>query len=283
MREIVREIIQENRVLGPAKFVAEEDTSSQVLEQYPLGSIAIEPQSPLPSPSVGLDPDLKISLVEDGYKEIEVVSNRHYNGSEFVKDALINGSQTDFGNEESKVAARTGLRATENVGTGVILNASASASSKSSIINLTSGEVETFPLKSVTKQDDDLLHGTIKDKHSNMERPRIEISDPELYELNCDEKSSLLDEEADQYLDSALVRESSPAGNTKEVVVDSPTRSPYCCNASEGTVNDDNRATANKKVLVDVPVSKDLGAIKKMTEIQVISPATSLGFCGLHI
>lgn len=45
VREIVREIIQENRVLGPAKFPTEEHNNNKLklLEQFPLGSISIEP------------------------------------------------------------------------------------------------------------------------------------------------------------------------------------------------------------------------------------------------
>ncbi|KAA8534481.1 hypothetical protein F0562_031998 [Nyssa sinensis] len=49
VREIVRDIIQENRVLGPPKFTLEEQDTDRFLEQYPLGSISIEPQIHLPS------------------------------------------------------------------------------------------------------------------------------------------------------------------------------------------------------------------------------------------
>ncbi|CAL1374146.1 unnamed protein product [Linum trigynum] len=44
VREIVREIIQENRVLGPAKFLPEEQDFHEWSEQYPLGTISTEPQ-----------------------------------------------------------------------------------------------------------------------------------------------------------------------------------------------------------------------------------------------
>ncbi|KAL9165620.1 hypothetical protein ABFS82_06G181700 [Erythranthe guttata] len=44
VREIVREIIQENRVLAPPKLSLEENGHSGFLEQHPLGSISIEPQ-----------------------------------------------------------------------------------------------------------------------------------------------------------------------------------------------------------------------------------------------
>ncbi|KAJ4970876.1 hypothetical protein NE237_003975 [Protea cynaroides] len=47
VREIVREIIQENRVLGPAKLTLEEHDTDEVFEHYPLGSISMEPQSQL--------------------------------------------------------------------------------------------------------------------------------------------------------------------------------------------------------------------------------------------
>ncbi|XP_062091925.1 uncharacterized protein LOC133797857 isoform X2 [Humulus lupulus] len=43
VREIVRDIIQENRVLGPAKLSGDGNGTDQ-LEEYPLGSIAIAPQ-----------------------------------------------------------------------------------------------------------------------------------------------------------------------------------------------------------------------------------------------
>ncbi|MCD9560700.1 hypothetical protein HAX54_019445 [Datura stramonium] len=45
VREIVREIIQENKVLGPAKLSPEEQNNIMFVEQYPLGSISTEPQS----------------------------------------------------------------------------------------------------------------------------------------------------------------------------------------------------------------------------------------------
>ncbi|KAF9594660.1 hypothetical protein IFM89_034343 [Coptis chinensis] len=45
VREIVREIIQENRVLGPAKQAEDEQGVDQLHEQYPLGSMSIDPQN----------------------------------------------------------------------------------------------------------------------------------------------------------------------------------------------------------------------------------------------
>ncbi|CAN0910580.1 hypothetical protein LINGRAHAP2_LOCUS26369 [Linum grandiflorum] len=45
VREIVREIIQENRVLGPGKLLPEDQHSHEWSEQYPLGTISTQPQS----------------------------------------------------------------------------------------------------------------------------------------------------------------------------------------------------------------------------------------------
>ncbi|XP_015583144.1 uncharacterized protein LOC8281296 isoform X2 [Ricinus communis] len=52
IREIVREIIQENKVLGPAKSLPEEQNSDKLFIQYPLGTISSEPEaSPFMSPN----------------------------------------------------------------------------------------------------------------------------------------------------------------------------------------------------------------------------------------
>ncbi|KAI3941274.1 hypothetical protein MKW92_021527 [Papaver armeniacum] len=47
VREIVREVIQENRVLGPAKFTLDEQNDDQMSEHYPLGSISTQPLNEL--------------------------------------------------------------------------------------------------------------------------------------------------------------------------------------------------------------------------------------------
>lgn len=47
VREIVREIIQENRVLGPAKLTLEEQKTNELVEQSPLGSISTGPHDSL--------------------------------------------------------------------------------------------------------------------------------------------------------------------------------------------------------------------------------------------
>ncbi|CAI9091229.1 OLC1v1026196C1 [Oldenlandia corymbosa var. corymbosa] len=44
VREIVRDIIQENRVLGPSKLPLQEQNVDNLLQHYPLGSISVDPE-----------------------------------------------------------------------------------------------------------------------------------------------------------------------------------------------------------------------------------------------
>ncbi|XP_038688979.1 uncharacterized protein LOC119988118 isoform X2 [Tripterygium wilfordii] len=67
VREIVREIIQENRVLGPAKLAPDAQNTYRLSEQYPLGSIATEPQMSFSESTQGgaLIPDHHLGSSED--------------------------------------------------------------------------------------------------------------------------------------------------------------------------------------------------------------------------
>ncbi|KAE9589830.1 hypothetical protein Lal_00021635 [Lupinus albus] len=139
VREIVRDIIQENRVLGPAKFTSEDVTSDQFFEQNPLGSIARDPKSYLVASSYEnhsehnnlRDTSGKMVSVSDGYYtgvehqaldqghamnviqvdvinkesiEATVVSDGYYTGAEhpMVNNGhVINGSQADVTNNKT--------------------------------------------------------------------------------------------------------------------------------------------------------------------------------------
>ncbi|KAK6933469.1 hypothetical protein RJ641_036363 [Dillenia turbinata] len=105
VREIVREIIQENRVLGPAKFSPEEEGTDQFLEQYPLGSISKEPEISLTATlsEVHLVPsDHQVSteeLVFDVSCQSTVQGNRRH------EDAIvINGIQEIVETKESQLS-----------------------------------------------------------------------------------------------------------------------------------------------------------------------------------
>lgn len=97
VREIVREIIQENRVLGPAKFSSEE-LAYQQNQHDPLNLTSIDPSNPL-----------FMALTSNG---------SHVIGSENQKsgnDHFVNGHQVDVTTGES--AEQT----SEEIGTGEVL------------------------------------------------------------------------------------------------------------------------------------------------------------------
>lgn len=73
VREIVREIIQENRVLGPGQFCSEQQKDDTITLDYPLGTISSAPQGILFQTANGLD------CFSSQEKETGVL-NLNYNG-----------------------------------------------------------------------------------------------------------------------------------------------------------------------------------------------------------
>lgn len=101
VREIVRDIIQENRVLGPAKFSLEELNTDQFLEQNPLGSIARDPQPFLAASSNENHPEH--NQVMDTNGKMLSVSDRHNTEAELQvvdKGHDINVGHVDSTNKE---------------------------------------------------------------------------------------------------------------------------------------------------------------------------------------
>ncbi|XP_062154143.1 uncharacterized protein LOC133862371 isoform X2 [Alnus glutinosa] len=101
VREIVRDIIQENRVLGPAKLSPEEQSSYQFLEQDPLCSIDTEP------PTMSLISN-KTHLVSNHQQDTSEEQILCSDGNDFRPDnqafengRIINGSQVDVENRRS--------------------------------------------------------------------------------------------------------------------------------------------------------------------------------------
>ncbi|XP_031380646.1 uncharacterized protein LOC116195535 [Punica granatum] len=138
VREIVREIIQENRVLGPAKFSPQQKTSDdQFSQEYPLGSIAAELQVPLSMIPNEAQPDL-VSFLNDGDSDEWVgLSDEKFSADKELQ--ITNGSLVDSENDKPVVTAEAGVLVDESV------------ISNSKVIDLTNVEVETFPSKSITE------------------------------------------------------------------------------------------------------------------------------------
>ncbi|KAL3523529.1 hypothetical protein ACH5RR_016363 [Cinchona calisaya] len=113
VREIVREIIQENRVLGPAKLSLEEQNNDNLLEHYPLGSISIDVQACL-SQSDETDNISAVASNQNQGSSKKLVEN--FNGqshgpkqqildSEQVVNGSIQAVKDDIGSDEAVEAA----------------------------------------------------------------------------------------------------------------------------------------------------------------------------------
>lgn len=115
VREIVRDIIQENRVLGPAKFSLEEQSRNQFLEQDPLGSIAIGPQYPLTTLS---NEHQFVTNHCEGIGEPVIESDADYMRPEcqmFANGEIINDTELDVKLEEFNESKHTTLQGSEPV------------------------------------------------------------------------------------------------------------------------------------------------------------------------
>ncbi|XP_014510938.1 uncharacterized protein LOC106769722 isoform X2 [Vigna radiata var. radiata] len=93
VREIVRDIIQENRVLGPAKFTLEELNTDTFFEQNPLGSIARVPE-PFSTAS-SIENHCELEKVQDTNKTMISVSDESY--TEVVDQVVDKGHVISFG------------------------------------------------------------------------------------------------------------------------------------------------------------------------------------------
>lgn len=84
VREIVREIIQENRVLGPGDFSLEEQKVDNIAVNYPLGTISSEPQGVLFQTASGLN---AFSSKKKDTVVLNLDNNRHFT-KDFDYDAV---------------------------------------------------------------------------------------------------------------------------------------------------------------------------------------------------
>lgn len=153
IREIVREIIQENRVLGPAKLTEGEHDIDRFLQQNPLGSISTPPEPLLSERSNGSS--FVPSHHEDESDESVMITNGNSMESEnkeFGSEKIINGNLVDVTNGTDKAAL---------VEVQVIEPPESDKSKKetyvftSKVIQVEADiVVETFPLRPVAKPTD---------------------------------------------------------------------------------------------------------------------------------
>ncbi|KAF5201087.1 Dna binding protein [Thalictrum thalictroides] len=207
VREIVREIIQENRVLGPAKLAEDEQELDQFHEQYPLGSISIECQSHLSSSS-------EIHVVSSDHqsirKELESTQNvevdsqqwQKLDSGRYINGASVNKEYKEVNASEPPVQVNqeilyTELRINQNVGS--LENIIDISTSKVTPL-ATDVVVETFPVK-FASTDMESVEETLAVDFEQQEAKRVEAK-PVISESDS---SGSLDEKSVEHLGDQLV------------------------------------------------------------------------------
>ncbi|KAJ6428869.1 hypothetical protein OIU84_020506 [Salix udensis] len=170
VREIVREIIQENRVLGSGKLSLEEQHNDHFVEQYPLGTISTEPQTSLStSPNGSPVPDQH----DEGSSEVHLFSELQVKPEQqgFNHGKIINGNHVIFMNEEADRPEAGEVQETEPQEIEKRMEEVAASDFK--VTQMADVMVEAFPLPPVTKPAENLngnssnvreINGTCEEK-----------------------------------------------------------------------------------------------------------------------
>ncbi|CAL5404303.1 unnamed protein product [Camellia sinensis] len=249
VREIVREIIQENKVLGPAKLTPEEH--DRFLEQYPLGSISIEPETDLSSLN---ESDMLTHYLPNRNHDTseELVLNSIVQCTEpehqrFNEGIIINGSSKEVEKkEEYDKAIYTNSQARESL--ELEENVAELEASKTKVTHVAVDvKVETFPLMSGSRiaygldeisSEPSELTGTLEKEIENLEMEagnnnsvvdgmnfsesssvlEQEKAEPNLADPLLEKSCALVDEKPVENLEAPLL-ENSNGSTTKEGIV----------------------------------------------------------------
>ncbi|WCJ19215.1 DNA binding [Euphorbia peplus] len=144
IREIVRDVIQENRVLGPAKSLPEEKDTDQSFKQFPLGTISIEPEASRAMPEDGSS--IGSYNHEETNEELSFISDKVY--PQPCKSDIINGSHKTFSNEEYHDVKVANDQVSELLETKK--NMEEAPLSRTKVTDIEDVIVETFPLPAIT-------------------------------------------------------------------------------------------------------------------------------------
>ncbi|KAJ4720682.1 DNA binding [Melia azedarach] len=241
VREIVREIIQENRVLGPAKLTSEELNTNQFDEEYPLGTISTEPETPLDIKSNGSA--FVPHHLEGGNQELVSNSDELCGENEnqiLDNEQIINGNMSI---EQSTKSTCEELRTSKSAETEEKVERLAASTAKVTPIS-SQVVVETFPLRPVPKTD--VFSGSrsgVKNATETLEENEIEKVDLEPGNGNTPldqmENSGLLDEKKEKALAGVVLDRNSALVDNKaiEKLADPQLKSSDCSTLRE-TVRD---------------------------------------------
>ncbi|XP_011024304.1 PREDICTED: uncharacterized protein LOC105125518 isoform X3 [Populus euphratica] len=215
VREIVREIIQENRVLGPGKLPMEEQYNDLFVEQYPLGTISTEPQTSL---SISPNGSPEHDQHESSGEALDLISEQHAEPEQqgFNDQKIINGSHVIVKNEEADKPKVVEVQVTEPLETEKRMEEV--AASRAKVTQMADVMVETFPLPRATKSAGNLngnssnvreINGILEEKDVEKvllepeQDPENGISLPD--GMSSLHNSSLVDDNEVSFHDSSLV------------------------------------------------------------------------------
>ncbi|KAF8395317.1 hypothetical protein HHK36_019260 [Tetracentron sinense] len=272
VRELVREIIQENRVLGPAKLTPEEHNVDRLSEQYPLGSISTEPQGhfPLSTNETRFFPNNHQStseeLVSTSSGQSTVLEEKSFNDGGYINGNWVNEEYKE--SDARKFSEQGGVMIQVDdeplhtkVQVGEKLNGAKNVveASTAKVTPIAADVVvETFPLKSATKtthctdgssDEASELNGTLEEKQTKNMEVAPGNSGPVLDKMDSLEKNSVLvNDKAVANLADPLL-ESSSLSITRKSITSKPEGTDLQVNISHDDVltmeiSDQNQAIA---------------------------------------
>ncbi|XVF82990.1 hypothetical protein PTKIN_Ptkin16aG0096900 [Pterospermum kingtungense] len=154
IREIVQEIIQENRVFGPANLTEGEQNTDQFLEQNPLGSISTAPHTLLPIQSNG-SPFIPSHQEEASDGSVSVSDDLSVvpENKKFESEQVINRNLVDVpnGTAKTEIVELQVIEPLESDKHGKVLATTSKATQLTADI-----VVETIPLCPVAKLTDSI-------------------------------------------------------------------------------------------------------------------------------
>lgn len=175
VREIVREIIQENRVLGPAKLIAEELNTNQIDEEYPLGTISTEPETPLDITSN--ESPFVPSHQEGNNEEQESFSaglGSKHEKQMFDNEQIVNENQVDVKTEDSAKSTYEELQTSKSI--EMVKSVGRLVASTAKVTPITADVVvEMFPVRPAPKTADySTTLPAVKNSSETLEKNEIE-------------------------------------------------------------------------------------------------------------
>lgn len=180
IREIVREIIQENRVLGPAKSTIDEQNTDNFFDQHPLRSVAMEPntdavissETHVVTTSSLANPlqNTMESQALDSSQECHELENQKVNVEIVVNGISYQSERTQgFGGElESEPQVVRGLVEEDILEKELVISEAKETQFAADVV------IETFPIKPVTDKfaldgdsgEPQVIAGTLKENES---------------------------------------------------------------------------------------------------------------------